>query len=51
MPAVVPRLTATPGAIRHAGTREPGTNNEEIYLGRLGLERAEYIRLRAEGVV
>ncbi|HTK56130.1 MAG TPA: CoA transferase, partial [Gemmatimonadales bacterium] len=51
MPAVVPRLTGTPGAIRHAGVRQLGRDNEEIYLGRLGLERAEYNRLRAAGVV
>jgi crotonobetainyl-CoA:carnitine CoA-transferase CaiB-like acyl-CoA transferase len=51
MPGVVPRLTGTPGTIRHAGPREVGADNEEIYLGRLGLERAEYNRLRAGGVV
>jgi crotonobetainyl-CoA:carnitine CoA-transferase CaiB-like acyl-CoA transferase len=51
MPGVVPRLTGTPGAIRHAGVREPGRDNEEIYLGRLGLERAEYDRLRAARVI
>ena len=51
MPAVVPRLTATPGEIRHAGPRELGRDNEDIYLGRLGLDRAEYDRLRGAGVV
>jgi crotonobetainyl-CoA:carnitine CoA-transferase CaiB-like acyl-CoA transferase len=51
LPGVVPRLTGTPGVIRHPGTREVGRDNEEIYLGRLGLERAEYDRLRAAGVV
>ena len=51
MPGVVPRLTGTPGTIRHAGPRELGADNEEIYLGRLGLDRAEYDRLRAAGVV
>jgi formyl-CoA transferase len=47
----VPRLTATPGEIRHAGPRELGGDNEEVYLGRLGLDRSEYDRLRAAGVV
>jgi crotonobetainyl-CoA:carnitine CoA-transferase CaiB-like acyl-CoA transferase len=51
MPGVVPRLTGTPGTIRHAGVRELGRDNEEIYLGRLGLDRVEYDRLRAAGVV
>lgn len=51
VPGVVPKLSATPGEIRHAGPREPGADNEEIYLGRLGLARAEYERLRAAGVI
>ena len=51
MPGVVPRLSGTPGAIRFAGARAPGVDNDEIYLGRLGLERAEYERLQAKGVI
>ncbi len=51
LPGVVPRLSATPGEIRHPGVREPGADNEAIYLGRLGLERGEYDRLRAAGVI
>ncbi len=51
MPGVVPRLSSTPGAIRFAGARVPGADNEEIYLGRLGLERAEYDRLQGKGVI
>jgi crotonobetainyl-CoA:carnitine CoA-transferase CaiB-like acyl-CoA transferase len=51
VPGVVPRLSATPGTIRSAGPRALGIDNEEIYLGRLGLERAEYDRLRAKGVI
>ncbi len=51
LPGVVPRLSRTPGAIRHAGVREPGADNEAIYLGRLGLPREEYERLRSGGII
>jgi formyl-CoA transferase len=51
MPGVVPRLSGTPGTIRSVGPRTPGIDNEEIYLGRLGLERAEYDRLQGKGVI
>ena len=58
-----PRLGTRPHARRRAAPHgharddparrspELGRDNEEIYLGRLGLERAEYDRLRAAGVV
>ena len=39
MVGVVPRLSATPGEVRHAGPLEIGADNEEIYCGRLGLSR------------
>ena len=52
MPGVVPRSDGHARARSgSAGPREPGADNEEIYLGRLGLERAEFDRLRAAGVV
>lgn len=43
-PGIVPRLTATPGAVRSRAPRL-GEHNEEVYIGQLGLERAEFERL------
>jgi crotonobetainyl-CoA:carnitine CoA-transferase CaiB-like acyl-CoA transferase len=51
MAGIVPRLTSTPGEIRHAGPLEVGQDNDEIYCGRLGLTRDEVAGLRARGVV
>ena len=51
MPGVVPRLTLTPGAVRHAGPSSPGQDNEEIYGSRLGLSTAELTRLREKHVI
>jgi len=51
MAGVVPRLTVTPGAVRHAGPLTVGQDNEEIYCGRLGLSREELAALRDRGVV
>jgi crotonobetainyl-CoA:carnitine CoA-transferase CaiB-like acyl-CoA transferase len=51
VPGVVPRLSRTPGEIRHLGARTPGADNEAIYLGRLGLAREEYEGLRARGII
>jgi crotonobetainyl-CoA:carnitine CoA-transferase CaiB-like acyl-CoA transferase len=51
MPGVVPRLTATPGTVRHPGPAAPGQDNEEIYGSRLGLSTAELARLRERKII
>ncbi len=50
MPDVQPRLSETPGRIRHAGL-PMGVHNKEIYEDRLGLTEAELKQLQAEGVI
>lgn len=50
MQGAIPRLTRTPGKVRHAG-RGQGEDNEEIYLGELGLSRDEYERLKAQKII
>jgi len=48
--APVPRLTRTPGTVDHAGPGH-GQHNDEVFLSELGLDEAEYDRLREEGVI
>jgi formyl-CoA transferase len=50
MPGVLPRLTETPGAIRHTGG-ELGADNEAVYSGLLGLDPQELLRLQEKGIV
>ena len=50
VPNVVPRLTATPGAITSLGP-SLGEHNDEIFRGLLGLGEAELLALKAKGVV
>ena len=51
MPSVIPRLTGTPGEVRHPGRAVPGQDNEEVYGERLGLSRAELAGLRDRKVI
>ena len=47
---VVPKLSETPGEIRHLGAAM-GAHNREIYLDRLGLSEAEFAALGEQGVI
>jgi crotonobetainyl-CoA:carnitine CoA-transferase CaiB-like acyl-CoA transferase len=49
-PAVVPRLSATPGRVTHAGP-PLGRHTDEVLGGLLAMSPAEIAALRAEGVV
>ena len=50
MQNVAPRLSDTPGQVRHAGP-ELGEHNDEILKGVLGMKGAEIAKLTAAGVV
>lgn len=50
LPQPQPRLSATPGRLRHAGLPH-GAANEEVYRGELGLSEEELRDLRDRGVI
>src|SRR5215831_15211074 len=50
MPAVLPRFSRTPGAVRFPGP-PLGAHNEHVYTELLGLSAAELAQLASEGVV
>ena len=50
VPAVIPKLTTTPGTIRHGGPRL-GQHNEQIYGGLLGVSSADLADLAMRGII
>ncbi len=50
LPGIVPRLTATPGQITHAGG-ELGADNAPVFGGLLGLDPDQQAALEAQGVI
>lgn len=51
MPGLFPKLSRTPGAVKHAGAHELGAFNAEVFGALLGLSEEERGRLEAEGVI
>jgi len=47
---VVPKLSETPGQIKHLGA-DMGAHNHEVYFGELGIGEDELSELREEGVI
>jgi crotonobetainyl-CoA:carnitine CoA-transferase CaiB-like acyl-CoA transferase len=50
MPDVIPRLSLTPGRIRHTGPGL-GEHNQEIFVNELGISRSELVELEEQGVI
>ena len=50
MQNVLYRMSRTPGSVRHTG-RRLGADNEDVYLGKLGMPREEYDALRKAHVI
>ena len=49
-PGIVPKLSATPGAVRWHG-RKQGENTREVLGAQLGLDEAALDQLEAAGVI
>jgi crotonobetainyl-CoA:carnitine CoA-transferase CaiB-like acyl-CoA transferase len=50
MPGIVPKLTRTPGSVRHSGLAA-GSCNQSVFEELLGLDEAALTDLVAEGVI
>ena len=51
VPGVVPILSETEGDIGWLGSPEPGSHNEEVYNGMLGISVDELAELRKDGII
>jgi len=51
MPGIVPKLSRTPGKIKHPGAEMPGKHNEQVYRDILGFSSERLQELRKNGVI
>ena len=51
VPGIVPRLSETEGDIAWLGSPEPGSHNQEVYGGILGLGDDELMELENDGII
>ncbi len=51
MPGIVPKFSATPGAVRTPGPVTVGEHNQEVYVEELGISPQELKALQLEGVI
>lgn len=50
-PGLVPKFSATPGAVRWSGTWAEGSHNREVYGELLGLPDDELVELKEQGIL
>lgn len=50
-PGIVPKLSASPGGIRHGGRVRPGHDNDDVYGALLGLGADELAALATDGII
>ncbi|MBU8769060.1 MULTISPECIES: CaiB/BaiF CoA transferase family protein [Cytobacillus] len=51
MPGIVPKLSRTPGEVKHAGPEEMGKHNHEVYTGLLGFNEERLEELKKNNII
>jgi formyl-CoA transferase len=51
VPGIVPVMSEPAGDVAWLGSPEPGSHNEEVYNGVLGISVEELAELKADGVI
>ena len=51
MPGIVPKLSRTPGEVKHAGPEAMGKHNNDIYSGLLGFDEDRLEELKKKNII